>query len=141
MNSIRRSALLSAIVLLSASVSADEKAPCTLKVYASTTLELHSGLEELYGLERKPGRGWATFTCINPVSLSSHKMSGLELQVIQRGAVQDPSLKEWYDVNRIYYVTSFDYISGEPLMLSFSARETETNAKVEYGREYRLFDR
>ena len=120
---------------------AAEPAPCTLKVYASSTLELHSGLEELYGLVREPGRGYATFTCINPTNLQSHDLSGAKL-VVRRGAESEvPELKTWLDVNRYYLVTSFEYDSAEPVSLEFTAVVVEQGERVEFAREYLFFDR
>ena len=123
------------------SLFAAEGAPCILKVYANSTLELHSGLEELYGLVREPGRGYATFTCINPTNLQSHDLSDAKLVVKRGGESEVPALKTWLDVNRYYLVTSFQYDSAEPVSLEFSAVEVEQGERVEFAREYLFFDR
>lgn len=120
---------------------AAEGAPCVLKVYANSTLELHSGLEELYGLVREPGRGYATFTCINPTNLQSHDLSDAKLVVKRVGESETPELKTWLDVNRYYLVTSFQYDSAEPVSLEFSAVEVEQGERVEFASEYLFFDR
>lgn len=122
-------------------VYAGEDAPCTLKVYANTTLELHSGLEELYGLTREAGSGYATFTCINPTNLQSHELTEATLAVKQAGKVESPALKSWLDVNRYYLVTSFNYESGVPVSLEFAAKETIEGQPVRFTREYLFFDR
>ncbi len=123
------------------SALAADGAPCTLKVYANSTLELHSGLEKLYGLVREPGRGYATFTCINPTNLQSHDLTSAELVVKRSGESETPELKTWLDVNRYYLVTSFQYNSAEPVLLEFSAEEVEQGERVEFTREYLFFDR
>jgi len=120
---------------------AQDEAPCLLKVYAGTTLELHSGLEELYGLVREAGSGYATFTCINPTNLQSHELTEATLAVKQAGKVESPALKSWLDVNRYYLVTSFNYESGVPVSLEFVAKETIDGQPVSFTREYLFFDR
>lgn len=127
-------------LIVSVSVTAQE-APCILKVYANSTLELHSGLEDLYGLERKPGNAYATFTCINPKTLQSHDLSGASLSIKSAGREQQPKLKTWLDVNRYYLVTSFDYKSAEPLLVDFSATEVVDGSQVKFSKEYTFFDR
>ena len=135
-------ALILSLFALSATLAfASDSAPCTLKVYANSTLELHSGLEELYGLVREPGRGYATFTCINPTNLQSHDLKDAQLLVKRAGQHEIAPLKTWLDINRYYLVTSFAYDSGEPLTLEFSAREVEQGRPVEFSREYLFFDR
>ena len=133
-------ALALSVLSIQSSLAADG-APCKLKVYANSTLELHSGLEELYGLVREPGRGYATFTCINPTNLQSHDLSDATLVVKISGESQTPELKTWLDVNRYYLVTSFEYDSAEPISLEFSAVEVEQGERVEFAREYLFFDR
>lgn len=127
-------------LLISVTVVAQE-APCILKVYANSTLELHSGLEDLYGLERQAGNAYATFTCINPKTLQSHDLSSATLRVKSAGQEQQPVLKTWLDVNRYYLVTSFAYESAEPLTVDFSATEVVDGSKVEFSKEYTFFDR
>lgn len=130
---------LAAMTIASEASAAD--APCILKVYANSTLELHSGLEELYGLQRAPGNAYATFTCINPTNLQSHDLAEAELVVKSGAGVQTPVLKTWLDVNRYYLVTSFSYNSGEPVTLEFSANEVIDQAPVSFAKSYTFFDR
>lgn len=128
-------------LFFSSSTFAADAAPCALKVYANSTLELHSGLEELYGLVREPGRAYATFTCINPTNLQSHQLSNATLLVKGAGDLQRPELKSWLDVNRYYLVTSFSYNSAQPLSLEFSATEVEDGSTLSFSKEYLFFDR
>lgn len=140
---LRFTSRLLSVALLTVPVfaAAADSAPCTLKVYANSTLELQSGLEELYGLVREPGRGYATFTCINPTNLQSHDLRDAEL-VVKRGSKEErPELRTWLDVNRYYLVTSFSYGSAEPVLLTFKANEVEEGEAVSFSKEYLFFDR
>ena len=119
-------ALMAGLVLVSTGAFAAEE-DCTLKLYTASTLEAHQGLVELYGIEKGPGLGYLTLTCINPVVLKSHALSDIQASAGASGERQTLELKEFLDVNRYLYVGNFNYESGVPVEFNFSVLAAEAD--------------